>query len=82
MWDVLSALIPPAVVAAVFCTAIYKLLRREMTPRTSDGRPVRDADSSSVNADGAMRTVPGETGWRAEAPRGDEDDTDKGRGPF
>lgn len=47
MWDVLSALIPPVVVATVFCTAIYKLLRKEMAPRTSDGRLAAEADAGS-----------------------------------
>ncbi|MDS1271931.1 hypothetical protein RIF23_16685 [Lipingzhangella sp. LS1_29] len=47
MWDILSALIPPAVVATVFCTFIYKLLRREMAPRTSDGRLVSEAEAAS-----------------------------------
>ncbi|MDA2804651.1 hypothetical protein [Nocardiopsis suaedae] len=43
MGDVLSALIPPAVVATVFCAFVVKLLRKEMAPRTSDGRPVGEA---------------------------------------
>ncbi|KUP95538.1 hypothetical protein AC529_17035 [Thermobifida cellulosilytica TB100] len=45
MWDVLSALIPPVVVATVFCVAVYTLLRKEMAPRTSDGRPVEESES-------------------------------------
>lgn len=45
MWDVLSALIPPAVVATVFCVAIYTLLRKEMAPRTSDNRPADKGES-------------------------------------
>ncbi|MEY9214757.1 hypothetical protein NI17_018220 [Thermobifida halotolerans] len=53
MWDVLSALIPPAVVATVFCVAIYTLLRKEMAPRTSDGRLVEEVESASPQrADG------------------------------
>ncbi|MDA8368738.1 MAG: hypothetical protein M0026_02575 [Nocardiopsaceae bacterium] len=47
MGDVLSALIPPAVVATVFCTFIVKLLRKEMAPRTSDGRLVGEAGAAS-----------------------------------
>ncbi|MFC7329272.1 hypothetical protein [Marinactinospora rubrisoli] len=50
MWDVLSALIPPAVVATAFCTFIYKLLRKEMAPRTSDGRLVSEADTASSSS--------------------------------
>ncbi|GAA3751802.1 hypothetical protein [Spinactinospora alkalitolerans] len=46
MWDVLSALIPPAVVATVFCTFIYRLLRKEMAPRTSDGRLIGEAGAA------------------------------------
>ncbi|WP_067971220.1 hypothetical protein [Nocardiopsis trehalosi] len=46
MGDVLSALIPPAVVAAVFCTFVVQLLRKEMAPRTSDGRLVSEADAA------------------------------------
>lgn len=52
MWDVLSALIPPVVVATVFCTFIYKLLRSEMAPRTADGRPVKDASSEGNGTPG------------------------------
>ncbi|WP_393916692.1 hypothetical protein [Halostreptopolyspora alba] len=47
MGDVLSALLPPAVVATVFCTFIIKLLRREMAPRTSDGRLAKGVDEPS-----------------------------------
>ncbi|WP_017601097.1 hypothetical protein [Nocardiopsis lucentensis] len=35
--DVISALIPPVVVATVFCAFVIKLLRREMAPRRMDG---------------------------------------------
>ncbi|MFC3996078.1 hypothetical protein ACFOVU_09150 [Nocardiopsis sediminis] len=47
MSDVLSALIPPAVVATVFCTFVIKLLRNEMAPRTSDGRLVSEVDGAA-----------------------------------
>ncbi|MFC4563879.1 hypothetical protein ACFO4E_18625 [Nocardiopsis mangrovi] len=47
MGDVLSALIPPAVVATVFCTFVIKLLRNEMAPRTSDGRLVSEVDDAA-----------------------------------
>ncbi|GAA3766675.1 hypothetical protein GCM10022402_49770 [Salinactinospora qingdaonensis] len=65
MSDVFAALIPPAVVATVFCTFIYKLLRREMAPRTSDGRSVHDpdvarsTDATSTETTDAPRTDPG-----------------------
>ncbi|UPT23552.1 hypothetical protein FOF52_15590 [Thermobifida alba] len=52
MWDVLSALIPPVVVATVFCVAIYTLLRKEMAPRTSDGRPVGEEESAEQRTPG------------------------------
>lgn len=51
MWDVLSALIPPVVVATVFCVAIYTLLRKEMAPRTSDGRPVEEESTDQRTPD-------------------------------
>lgn len=35
--DVLSALIPPAVVGGTFCFFIIKILRNEMAPRRTDG---------------------------------------------
>ncbi|WP_082126599.1 hypothetical protein [Allosalinactinospora lopnorensis] len=50
MVDVLSALLPPAVVATVFCTFIIKLLRKEMAPRTSDGRLVKGADANTASS--------------------------------
>lgn len=81
MGDVLSALIPPAVVAAVFCTFIIKLLRREMAPRTSDGRLVRNRDRSSVS-DGAS-TAAASSGGSAAGEDGadsDEDGSAEGRG--
>ncbi|MFE1167783.1 hypothetical protein [Nocardiopsis sp. NPDC058789] len=40
--DVLSALIPPVVVATVFCAFVIKLLRKEMAPRRMDGSLVSD----------------------------------------
>lgn len=40
--DVLSALIPPVVVATVFCAFVIKLLRREMAPRRMDGSLVSE----------------------------------------
>ncbi|WP_460860431.1 hypothetical protein [Nocardiopsis coralliicola] len=77
MGDVLSALIPPAVVAAVFCTFVVKLLRHEMAPRTSDGRRVSEAreDAAEADANGSG----GEKGSGAadtvgSAPRGGDDD--------
>lgn len=57
MWDVLSALIPPAVVAAVFCTAIYKLLRREMAPRTPEG-PAADGGDATASDAGSVQVAP------------------------
>lgn len=48
MWDVLSALIPPTVVGTVFCAVVYTVLRREMAPKTSDGRPLRESDAASA----------------------------------
>lgn len=56
MWEVLSALTPPAVVAAVFCTFLYKLLRKEMAPRTSDGRLVGRADGDTPVARASANT--------------------------
>lgn len=39
MWDVVSALTPPLVVAAAFGFLLFKLLRTEMAPkRTADVR--------------------------------------------
>lgn len=59
MGDVLSALIPPAVVATVFCAFVVKLLRKEMAPRTSDGRPVGEAraEASAPAPQEAVRTA-------------------------
>ncbi len=67
MGDVLSALLPPVVVATVFCTFIIKLLRKEMAPRTSDGRLVKGADEPSgagtveTESDPQTNTDPGAT---------------------
>lgn len=65
MGDVLAALLPPAVVAAVFCTFVVKLLRKEMAPRTSDGRLVSEADASSTAS--GRGTSSTETASRPEA---------------
>ncbi|QBI56066.1 hypothetical protein [Streptomonospora litoralis] len=75
MGDVLSALLPPAVVAAVFCTFVVKLLRKEMAPRTSDGRLVSEADPASrcASADTAAAAGP-------EADSAAGDDGAKGAG--
>ncbi|WP_028646633.1 hypothetical protein [Nocardiopsis sp. CNT312] len=53
--DVLSALIPPVVVASVFSAFVIKLLRREMAPRRMDGSRVSDNAAEAkgdVNASG------------------------------
>ncbi|MEC3893826.1 hypothetical protein ACFW3Z_12425 [Nocardiopsis alba] len=55
--DVLSALIPPVVVATVFCTFVIKLLRKEMAPRRMDGSLV-----SEGAAGGGVVVDKGETG--------------------
>ncbi|MBB4929264.1 hypothetical protein F4561_000084 [Lipingzhangella halophila] len=57
MGDVLSALLPPAVVATVFCTFIIKLLRKEMAPRTSDGRLLKEVDEPSSADTAEAETV-------------------------
>ncbi|GAB2483663.1 MULTISPECIES: hypothetical protein [Nocardiopsis] len=55
--DVLSALIPPVVVATVFCAIILKILRREMAPRRMDGTLVsEDAVESGDSAAEVERT--------------------------
>ncbi|PWV51123.1 MULTISPECIES: hypothetical protein [Nocardiopsis] len=54
--DVLSALIPPVVVATVFCAFVIKLLRKEMAPRRMDGSLVSDAakdEEAAVDNDAA-----------------------------
>ncbi|GLU47382.1 hypothetical protein Nans01_17330 [Nocardiopsis ansamitocini] len=77
MWDVLSALLPPAVVATVFCTIVYTVLRKEMAPRTSDGRLVKEADAEDVDStsgvapeDGAKSALasPGELPGSQQGP--------------
>ncbi|MDA2810815.1 hypothetical protein O4J56_09235 [Nocardiopsis sp. RSe5-2] len=69
MGDVLSALIPPAVVATVFCAFVVKLLRKEMAPRTSDGRPVggarAEASATSPQDAGSTSGTGGHDGARA-----------------
>jgi len=57
MGDVLAALIPPVVVAAVFCTFPVKLIRKEMAPRTSDGRLVSEVDTSTASGGGTASTA-------------------------
>lgn len=58
MGDVLSALLPPAVVATVFCTFVIKLLRKEMAPRTSDGRLVKQPAAASGPEAAGSETAP------------------------
>ncbi|TDQ55206.1 hypothetical protein [Actinorugispora endophytica] len=80
MWDVLSALIPPTVVAAVFCAIVYTVLRKEMAPRTSDGRLLKEAEAGDVqtasrpdtnaSADGGAKNAPGSS---TEVPDGREE---------
>ncbi|WP_026119460.1 hypothetical protein [Nocardiopsis ganjiahuensis] len=48
--DVLSALIPPVVVATVFCAFVIKLLRKEMAPRRMDGSLVSDGADDDAGA--------------------------------
>ena len=48
--DVLSALIPPAVVATVFCAFVIQLLRKEMAPRRMDGSLVGEDESGDDSA--------------------------------
>ena len=50
--DVLSALLPPVVVASVFCAFVIALLRKEMAPRRMDGSLVSDEDAEGAE-DGA-----------------------------
>lgn len=50
MDDVIAALVPPAVVATVFCAFVVKLLRSEMAPRTMDGRPVSEVGTTRDDA--------------------------------
>ncbi|CAL9461188.1 hypothetical protein SUDANB121_02656 [Nocardiopsis dassonvillei] len=60
--DVLSALIPPVVVAFVFCYFIIKLLRREMAPRRMDGSLVGKGAPGSSGAAGESTRAAGEDG--------------------
>ncbi|MEV2275807.1 hypothetical protein AB0I72_09485 [Nocardiopsis sp. NPDC049922] len=62
--DVLSALIPPVVVATVFCAFVIKLLRREMAPRRMDGSLV---SGDATEAAGAEATATAATGASDEA---------------
>lgn len=82
MGDVLSALIPPAVVATVFCAFVVKLLRKEMAPRTSDGRPVgaarAEASAPSGQDAGAGAGTGGHEGART---RPGEDESPQEQGP-
>ncbi|OLT26088.1 hypothetical protein BJF83_04285 [Nocardiopsis sp. CNR-923] len=57
--DVLSALIPPVVVATVFCAFVIKLLRREMAPRRMDGSLVSGDSAESAGADASAASVTG-----------------------
>ncbi|WP_150238222.1 hypothetical protein [Nocardiopsis quinghaiensis] len=66
--DVLSALIPPVVVGAVFCTFIVQLLRKEMAPRRMDGSLV-SKDEAATGADGGKDLgADGETGAAEGTP--------------
>ncbi|MFD6949748.1 hypothetical protein A6A08_01165 [Nocardiopsis sp. TSRI0078] len=65
--DVLSALIPPVVVGAVFCTFVIQLLRKEMAPRRMDG--------SLVSKDGAAKGADGGKGADADGESGAADGT-------
>ena len=49
--DVLSALIPPVVVATVFCAFVIKLLRKEMAPRRMDGSLVSNDEAAQGASD-------------------------------
>jgi hypothetical protein len=60
--DVLSALIPPVVVAFVFCYFILKVLRREMAPRRMDGSLVGKGAPASSGTVGENTRATGETG--------------------
>ncbi|NYH53256.1 hypothetical protein HNR06_002845 [Nocardiopsis arvandica] len=59
--DVLSALIPPVVVGAVFCTFVIQLLRKEMAPRRMDGSLVSKDDAAEGADDGKSADADGET---------------------
>lgn len=48
--DVLSALIPPVVVATVFCAFVIQLLRKEMAPRRMDGSLVGEDETGDDSA--------------------------------
>jgi hypothetical protein len=59
--DVLSALIPPVVVGAVFCTFVIQLLRKEMAPRRMDGSLVSKGEAAKGADDGKGADADGET---------------------
>lgn len=74
--DVLSALIPPVVVATVFCAFVVKLLRREMAPRRMDGSLVSgDATMEMTRTEATVSTEAGE----APIAPGDEHAESDGR---
>lgn len=79
MGDVLSALIPPAVVATVFCTFVVKLLRKEMAPRTSDGRLVSEARADAAASAPQDAGHPAGTGEEAAAHTRPEGDASAGQ---
>ena len=80
MWDVLSALIPPAVVATVFCVAICTLLRKEMAPRTADGRPIDEGESPETKeADNKVAAESQDTPRASDAEVRDTEEEHKGR---
>ncbi|MGW5876301.1 hypothetical protein ACWFMI_07080 [Nocardiopsis terrae] len=66
--DVLSALIPPVVVATVFCAFVIQLLRKEMAPRRMDGSLVSDEETGAEDAGDKGATKVGETEATNETP--------------
>jgi hypothetical protein len=66
--DVLSALIPPVVVASVFCAFVIQLLRKEMAPRRMDGSLVSDDETGESGAGGKRSAEVQETGPANETP--------------
>ncbi|WP_116245538.1 hypothetical protein [Nocardiopsis sp. FIRDI 009] len=64
--DVISALIPPVVVATVFCAFVITLLRREMAPRRMDGSLV--SGDTTVGAPEAESAEPAITAVNHETP--------------
>lgn len=65
---VLSALIPPVVVATVFCAFVIKLLRKEMAPRRMDGSLVSDDEAGESGAGDKRSAETRETGAANETP--------------